>query len=291
MLVHLAVALLQVATPAPPQPPAIPAPERDSSTEEHRDKRPPKRIVVTGSHLATAYRDATARSILLLARDARMRQDSALVAYDATTYQRVSAGIGFRKLGRDRLAFRSEGATRVRWRRGVGAYVDVTGSRTVVPIAGKSGHVDIEGSLSPIPYYPGSETLWIGASAARQAVDENEGIIHPLAEGSEAYYTYATGDSLKIKLPDGRIVRLGSLVVRPREQKWNVIVGTLWFDVESAQLVRAAYRFAAPMHIDAFVLEQDPTAFDDVPAHCLERGVNMFGSGFGFVHRDFRADR
>jgi hypothetical protein len=139
--------------------------------------------VVTGSHLATAYRDATARSILLLARDARMRQDSALVAYDATTYQRVSAGIGFRKLGRDRLAFRSEGATRVRWRRGVGAYVDVTGSRTVVPIAGKSGHVDIEGSLSPIPYYPGSETLWIGASAARQAVDENEGIIHPLAEG------------------------------------------------------------------------------------------------------------
>jgi len=147
MLVHLAVALLQVATPAPPQPPAIPTPERDSSTEEHRDKKPPKRIVVTGSHLATAYRDATARSILLLARDARMRQDSALVAYDATTYQRVSAGIGFRKLGRDRLAFRSEGATRVRWRRGVGAYVDVTGSRTVVPIAGKSGHVDIPGPI------------------------------------------------------------------------------------------------------------------------------------------------
>ena len=265
MLVHLAVALLQVATPAPPQPPAIPTPERDSSTEEHRDKRPPKRIVVTGSHLATAYRDATARSILLLARDARMRQDSALVAYDATTYQRVSAGIGFRKLGRDRLAFRSEGATRVRWRRGVGAYVDVTGSRTVVPIAGKSGHVDIEGSLSPIPYYPGSETLWIGASAARQAVDENEGIIHPLAEGSEAYYTYESGDSATFRLPDGRSIRLRELRIRPRTPKWNLAVGSLWFDMSGGQLVRAAYRMSVPMDIEAVAKEDDPHDFDDVP--------------------------
>jgi hypothetical protein len=191
MLVHLAVALLQVATPSPAQS-SVPAPERDSTTEIHRDRKPPKRTAVTAEHLATAYRDPAARAILLLARGARMRQDSALLAYDATTYQRISAGIGFRRLGRDRLAFRSEGSTRVRWRRGIGAYVDVTGSRTVVPIAGKSAHADvgaIEGSLSPVPYYPGSETLWIGASAARQKVDENEGIIHPLAVGSEAYST------------------------------------------------------------------------------------------------------
>ena len=256
--------LLQVATPAP-QSPASSAPERDSTTEEHRDKKPPKRIVVTGNHLATAYRDATARSILLLAREARMRQDSALLAYDATTYQRVSAGIGFRKLGRDRLAFRSEGSTRVRWRRGVGAYVDVTGSRTVVPIAGKSAHVDIEGSLSPIPYYPGSETLWIGASAARQAVDENEGIIHPLAEGSEAYYTYESGDSATFRLPDGRSIRLRELRIRPRTPKWNLAVGSLWFDMSGGQLVRAAYRMSVPMDIKAVAEEEDPHDFDDVP--------------------------
>src|SRR5687768_17601540 len=184
MLVHLAAALLQVATPATaPSPSGAPAPqpERDSTTGAHRDRKPAKRVPVTDAHRATAFRDAGARSILALAREARMRQDSALVAYDATTYQRVSAGLGFSRLGRDRLAFRSEAATRVRWRRGIGAYVDVTGSRAVVPIAGKNARVDIEGSLSPIPYYPGSETLWIGASAARQAVDENEGIVHPLA--------------------------------------------------------------------------------------------------------------
>jgi hypothetical protein len=268
MLVHLVAALLQVAAPAPPSSPAIPAQERDSNPEPHRDRKPPKRIAVTAEHLATAYRDPEARSILLLARAARMRQDSALLAYDATTYQRISAGIGFRRLGRDRLAFRSEGSTRVRWRRGVGAYIDVTGSRTVVPIAGKSADPDlgaIEGSLSPVPYYPGSETLWIGASAARQAVDENEGIIHPLAEGSEAYYTYQSGDSATFRLPDGRAIRLRELRIRPRTPKWNLAVGSLWFDMSGGQLVRAAYRMSVPMDIEAVAKEDDSTEFDDVP--------------------------
>jgi hypothetical protein len=268
MLVHLAAAFLQVATPAPAQSqPAAPAsqPERDSTTGRHRDRKPAKRVPVTDAHRATAFRDPGARAILALARDARMRQDSALQAYDATTYQRVSAGLGFSRLGRDRLAFRSEGATRVRWRRGVGAYVDVTGSRTVVPIAGKSAHVDIEGSLSPIPYYPGSETLWIGASAARQAVDENEGIIHPLAEGSEAYYVYESGDSATFRLPDGRAIRLRELRLRPRTPKWNLAVGSLWFDMSTGQLVRAAYRMSVPMDIKAVAEEDDEEAFDDVP--------------------------
>ncbi|HEU4720268.1 MAG TPA: hypothetical protein VFS59_02810 [Gemmatimonadaceae bacterium] len=220
---------------------------------------------MTDAHRATAFRDAGARSILALARDARMRQDSALVAYDATTYQRVSAGLGFSRLGRDRLAFRSEAATRVRWRRGIGAYVDVTGARAVVPIAGKNARVAIEGSLSPIPYYPGSETLWIGASAARQAVDENEGIVHPLAEGSEAYYVYESGDSATFRLPDGRAIRLRELRIRPRTPRWNLAVGSLWFDMSGGQLVRAAYRMSVPMDMKAVAEEEDSTSFDEVP--------------------------
>jgi hypothetical protein len=271
MLVHLVAALLQATSTTPSQAPvakvATPAaPERDSTTERHRPKKPPKRIAVTPEHLATAYRDAGARSLLMLARDARMRQDSALQAYDATTYQRISAGVGFTKFGRDRLAYRSEQATQVRWRRGVGAYVDVTGSRIVIPIAGKSARVTTDGVFSPIPYYPGSETLWIGASASQQTVDENEGIIHPLAEGSEAYYTYATGDSATFRLPDGRAIRLRELQVRPRTPKWNLAVGSLWFDLDGGQLVRAAYRMSVPMDIKAVAEADDSTSFKDVPA-------------------------
>ena len=272
MLAYFVIALFQAGPPAqvPSTTPAktvtAPAQDRDSVGRRRRPKRDPKRVAVTAEHLATAYKDSAAKKLLALSRDARMRQDSALQAYDAVTYQRISAGLGFARFGRDRLAFRSEQSTRVRWRRGVGAYVDVTGSRAVIPIAGSSGGVNLDGDISPIPYYPGSESLWIGSSAARQAVDENEGIIHPLADGAEAYYTYATGDSAMFKLPDGRIIRLRELQVRPRTPRWNLAVGSLWFDLAGGQLVRAAYRMSVPMDIRAVASEGDSTSFKDVPA-------------------------
>ena len=266
MLVHIVVALLQVTTPPRTPPKPKQAAQGDSSTDMHRPKREPKRIQLTADLLATAFKDPASQALLSLARDARLRQDSTLQSYDATTYQRVSAGLGFTRFGRDRLAFRSEQATKVRWRRGIGAYVDVTGSRAVMPIAGKSARIRMDGNISPIPYYPGSETLWIGSSASNNAVDENEGIIHPLAEGSEAYYTYAVGDSANFRLPDGRNIRLRELQVRPRKPKWNLAVGSLWFDLTDGHLVRAAYRMSVPMDIRAVAEEDDSTSFEDVPA-------------------------
>ena len=70
-------------------------------------RRAPRRVPVTAEHLGTAFRDTAARSLLLRARVARMEQDSALLAYDATAYHRISLGMGFRVLGRDRLVFRA----------------------------------------------------------------------------------------------------------------------------------------------------------------------------------------
>ncbi len=277
MLTHLVAALLQLAAqPATPAAPPGVAARADTVADTSatvagrrrpRPKRVPKRIEVTPQHFATAFENPAARALLTLARETRMRQDSALQSYDATTYQRVSVGMALSRIGPERLAFRNEQATHVRWRRGIGAYVDVTGSRSVVPIAGKSAHVALNGNISPIPYYPGSETLWIGQEAARQAVDENEGIIHPLASGSEAYYTYATGDSATFRLPDGRSIRLRELRVRPRTPRWNLAVGSLWFDLSGGQLVRAAYRMSVPMDIVAVSKDDDPKAFDDVPAY------------------------
>ena len=52
------------------------------------------------------------------------------------SYQRVSAGMGFSKIGRDRLLFRHESAARVRWQQGVGVWVDAKGSRSAFPVVG-----------------------------------------------------------------------------------------------------------------------------------------------------------
>jgi hypothetical protein len=227
-------------------------------------RRPP----ITPALLASAFKDAGARDLLFRARAARLTQDSTLTGYDASTYERMSVGMGFKRIGRDRLLMRAERATHVMWRRGNGAVVEVKGERSAFPMIDGMGKGDINlGTAGDIPYFPGRETLWIGSGLAKADVSEDE-IIHPLAAGAEAYYTYASGDSVSFQLPGGQRLQLRELLIRPREPKWNVAVGSLWFDASSAQLVRAVYRMAQEMDImsvakESSVDEKDPE--NDIP--------------------------
>ena len=265
---------LQVQTPVQPQATvrrdsvSITLPRRTNRHDIAFERRDP-----TAAELVSAFKDSRAKALLTHAREAHQAQDAALTAYDVNSYQRISAGIGIARLGRDRLVFRTEHSGRIRWQRDVGMWIDVTGARTVLPgtpdigerEAGK-GIAAAGGDMLPVPYFPGYEALWTGSPDAVQNDIYDNAVVHPLSIGSEAYYTYRAGDSLTLTLPDHRVIRLRALEVRPRETKWNLMVGTLWFDEASGQLVRAGYRFAAPMEIDAFVREQEPDAFDDVPA-------------------------
>ncbi len=241
-----------------------------SATPSKRRHHEGVRRPVTAEVLATAFKDQTAKITLLRARAARLTQDSSLVAYDAMAYQRISAGLGFSKIGRDRLLFRHESAARIQWQQGVGVWMEARGSRTAIPVAPKEAHDEIRGEMNDpdmnasIPYFPGYEPLWIGSDMARSQVDETE-LVHPIADGAEAYYTYQTGDSISFTLPNKTVIRLRELKVRPREPKWNLAVGSLWFDTNSGQLVRAAYRLAIPMDIWAVATEDDPKSMDDVP--------------------------
>src|SRR5262249_14967980 len=164
---------------------------------------------VTSEVLQTAFKDPTARTTLVHARAARLTQDSALVAYDAMSYQRISAGMGFSAIGRDRLLFRHESASRIRWQQGRGVWIEPTGARTAVPmVTTREAKVEIDGEMDDpdlygsIPYFPGNEPFWIGSDVARSSVNERE-LVHPIADGAEAYYTYETGDSISFKLPNG----------------------------------------------------------------------------------------
>lgn len=239
-----------------------------------RGDRERRRIPVTAQHLATAFRNHAARELLGRARVARFRQDSALVSYDVMAYQRVSAGLSVSRIGRERLLFRTENAARVQWHRDVGAWVEVKGARSVAPSLDDDSRKDIDrdvsnetGGMVLLPYRPGQETLFIGSGIVEAEVDDQE-LVHPLAEGAEAYYTYRAADSASIRLPGGALVRIREMEVRPREPKWNLVVGSLWFDADRGQLVRAAYRLATPLDVWAMVDEEAKRDGDedDVPA-------------------------
>ena len=233
---------------------------RRGSDDDRR--RPPRRDSVTAELERTAFADPGARDLLYRARAARLRQDSSLQSYDAKAYQRVSVGLGFRAIGRERLLFRTEVASRVRWSREQGALVEITGERSVAPAFG--GKADFEGGMiTPVPYYPGKEALWIGGNGlARAEVDDRE-LVHPIALGSEAYYRYSSGDSLIFTLPGGNRITLRELRVEPRRPEWRLSVGSFWFDNSSGQLVRAVYRFSAPMDIWAVAKEESQRSRED----------------------------
>jgi hypothetical protein len=204
-----------------------------------------RRIAVTDAHRATAFLDATARTLLLGARAARLRQDSALVGYDVRALQRFSIGVAFAAQGRARNIVRSESAARVRWQRERGVVVDVHGARLSSGMVKVSERDNGDASLSaPIPYYPGRDELWVGTGVVAGEVDERE-MVHPMADGAEAYYVYESGDTASIRSAVS-VIRLRELRVRPRRVAWNVVVGSLWFDEARGTLVRAAFRFAAP---------------------------------------------
>ena len=229
---------------------------------EDSRRRPVRRDSVTPELERTAFLDPGARDLLIKARAARLSQDSELQSYDAKAYQRITVGLGLRVIGRERLLFRSEGAARVRWSRDQGALVEITGQRAVSPAAG--GPVEFEfGSMTPVPYYPGIEQLWIGSNeVARAEVDDRE-LVHPIALGSEAYYRYSLGDSLIFTLSDGKRITLRELRIHPRRPEWRLSVGSFWFDNSSGQLVRAVYRFSAPMDIWAVAKEESRRAKED----------------------------
>ena len=190
--------------------------------------------------------DPDARALLARARAARLTQDAALTAYDAHTYQRFSVGLGTSVFSRERLLLRTEAAAHVTWSRAAGVTIEQTGNRAVVPIAsGGTVHADLV-DATPIPYFPGRETLWFPSPAfgvARADVDPTS-FIHPLANGSEAYYRYALGESSGLRLPNGRSIGLRELRVTPRRPSPRAFVGSFWFDTASGHVVRAVYRMS-----------------------------------------------
>jgi hypothetical protein len=270
--------LLSAALHAQQQPPSRPVvtPPRPRTTvvrdstgpDTARNDDAGRRRPVTAAMLASAFKDQATRDLFEKARRARLEQDSAIKNYDAMSRQRLSVNLGIGSRGREHLFFRRESSARVRWQHDVGAVIDVTGARAGIPMAPKQDEIESAISdiayMTPIPYYPGMESLWIMDEESSRVDANDKEIVNPLTRGAEAYYTYALTDSVTFTLPDKRQIRLREIEVRPREPKWNLAVGSFWFD-DAGRLVKSAYRLAVPLDVWQMVAEEADST-DDVPA-------------------------
>jgi hypothetical protein len=80
--------------------------------------------------------------------------------------------------------------------------------------------------------------------------DEVRDVPHPLSPAGLDAYDYALGDSLAIRTAAGETV-VREVQVRPRSFAQPLVVGTLYLDVATAQLVRFRFSFTPAAYLDA----------------------------------------
>ena len=221
-------------------------------------------------------------SLVAKARQARYQQDSMLGEYRAIAKQRMSSGIGLSKVfgvgvpGPEKLAARFESVARVGWDPRHGAWGEVIGARGVAPIVGQTEPDGDPEIALVLPYYPGSDALWPMTELRGAFHDHRDWITHPLDAGSDSLYEFSLGDSVSIRLPTSGAVRLREIVVRPRRPNERLIVGSLWVDVTSGNLVRAAYRPSTPVDLYPLIAAEENDEGD-------KAAIRKFGPYVGVV--------
>jgi len=88
-----------------------------------------------------------------------------------------------------------------------------------------------------------------GAAMRLGEGDEVRDVPHPLSPAGTDIYDFALGDTTAIALPE-REVRVVALRVRPKDFTLPRIVGTLYLDIETADLVRMAFNFTPRAYLD-----------------------------------------
>lgn len=79
--------------------------------------------------------------------------------------------------------------------------------------------------------------------------DEVRDVPHPLGPLGDERYDFALGDTITLQLPD-RAVRVAELKVRPRDFARPGLVGSLYVDLATADLVRLVFSFTPSAYID-----------------------------------------
>jgi hypothetical protein len=79
--------------------------------------------------------------------------------------------------------------------------------------------------------------------------DEVRDVMHPLSTAGLEAYDYALGDSLSIRSAKGQTL-VREVRVRPRSFKQPLVVGTLYVDAGTAQLVRFRFSFTPAAYLD-----------------------------------------
>jgi hypothetical protein len=210
-------------------------------------------LILAGS-AQLAAQDADAVALIERARQSRGSEAAGLSAYEALIRERLYIGLSIASFRRERGLFRSERVARVRWQESGPETVEWLGVRQRIPIAGADAaeEFDPEDDLGSYPLDPTGDRLRFGA----------EDFLHPLADSASSRYTYRMADTSRILIPalDREIVMV-EVTFEPEDPAFELLAGSLWFDLESAALIRGVFRPSRPFDMEL----DNPEDADELP--------------------------
>lgn len=167
-------------------------------------------------------------------RDAWGAQGRTVERYEASVRERWSAYIPM-PLG-DRLAYRREVEAEIEWHREGPRTVDLLGARALLPLLGSIPDIlpGYRSEALDIAFDPDEARRTIGIGNFRLGR-------HPVLPGNTDNYAFSVGDTTALRLPGGREIQLVEVRVRPKSEDGEVL-GSMWVDPDSWQLVREVYR-------------------------------------------------
>ena len=193
---------------------------------------------------AQAWNDARARGLVERATDRRAQQlaDTALRDYHATAhgYLTFLAQVGENFPDPPKVVRSDELALEVYWRAPNLSKQRIIGRRDTLAlptnIAYHQDHLGIVQNNFP-------SIIRLGDG------DEVRDVPHPLSAEGMSDYDFAIADSLSIRLPN-RAVEVYELRVRPKDPAQPRLVGALYIDRATGDVVRMAFTFTRPAYLD-----------------------------------------
>jgi hypothetical protein len=257
------------------------------------------------------FADAETRDLVFRARDARLRAVEGIQSYEGVMRERIYVGLTAFRFRRERGLFEQERVARIRWQEDGERAIQWIAARQAVPIVGADTRRgdDVVGVTS-VNDSTGQVTLAVGEEEAeglrseftQELLDETElpgfafdpsgdrlafgsgWALHPLADTALIEYRYSPGDTLRVSFPDGRAVVLLEVRVEPRRSSFHLVAGSLWFDAESAALVRASYKPSRPFDL----AEDEPGDAEDVPGFLKPIEVELTYATVEYSLHDFQ---
>ncbi len=217
---------------------------------------------------STTYATPETQALVARATERHHAQDTTVADYRASIRYRLSFSLGRRRWGNIPTAAVEEQQGTVAWQRPNDLRVDIAGRRQ----RSRWDDVRMNSTFDQpwfVPRQLGDSVRIFGNDFPEQAA------IHPLASDGPAWYRYAMGDQVTISTPRGRRLTIVAVSVTPKRPGPALVVGRLWLDAETAEVVRFSFRYVGNGLWD---VPDGPTPEDSARARRANRLINRIVS-------------